>query len=156
MGGGKRTRERALPKIFGPLQKSFWSALSWISVQENRAPTPEGGGKRTVRGGVQNPFLEGVSFVRFSTPLPFPPPMASSELRKLPVLLRADFVLPKDPRPLYYKTPPCLFCHKNALRKAILGSLVRTPSVLRKAGNFLRKAEGVGVGAFAPLPSKAL
>ena len=34
MGGGKRTRERALPKIFGPLQKSFWSALSWISVQE--------------------------------------------------------------------------------------------------------------------------
>ena len=28
MGGGKHTRERALPKIFGPLQKSFWSALS--------------------------------------------------------------------------------------------------------------------------------
>ena len=43
MGGGKRTRERALPKIVG-------------------------------RGGVQNPFLGGVSFVRFSTPLFFPPP----------------------------------------------------------------------------------
>ena len=52
MGGGKRTRERALPKIFGP-----------------------------VRGGVQNPFLGEVSFVWFSTPLFFPPPpsMASSE-----------------------------------------------------------------------------
>ena len=74
MGGGKRTRERALPKIFGPLQNSFWSALSLIFVQENRALTPEGGGKRTVRGGVQNPFLGGVSFVRFSTPLLFPPP----------------------------------------------------------------------------------
>ena len=74
MGGGKRTRERALPKIFGPLQKSFWSALSWILYRENRAPTPEGGGKRTVRGGVQNPFLGGVSFVRFSTPLFFAPP----------------------------------------------------------------------------------
>ena len=30
MGGGKRTRERALPKILGPLQKSSWSALSWF------------------------------------------------------------------------------------------------------------------------------
>ena len=37
MGGGKRTRERALPKIFGPLQKSFWSALSWIFVQEKQS-----------------------------------------------------------------------------------------------------------------------
>ena len=37
MGGGKRTRERAPPKIFGPLQKSFWSALSWISVQEKQS-----------------------------------------------------------------------------------------------------------------------
>ena len=37
MGGGKRTRERALPKIFGSLEKSFWSALSWISVQEKQS-----------------------------------------------------------------------------------------------------------------------
>ena len=73
MGGGKRTRERAFPEIFGPLQKSFWSALSWVFVQENRALTPERGGKRTVQGGVQNPFLGGVSFVRFS-----PPPLFSS------------------------------------------------------------------------------
>ena len=40
MGGGKRTRERALRKIFGPLQKSFWSALSWIFVQEKQGPKP--------------------------------------------------------------------------------------------------------------------
>ena len=61
MGGGKRTRERALPKIFGPLQKSFWCALSWIFVEENRALTPEGGGKRTVRGGGPKPaFGRGV------------------------------------------------------------------------------------------------
>ena len=37
MGGGKRTRECALPKIFGPLQTSFWSALSWIFVQEKQS-----------------------------------------------------------------------------------------------------------------------
>ena len=27
----------------------------------------------------------------------------------------------KDPRPLYYKTPPCVFYHKNARSKAVLG-----------------------------------
>ena len=37
MGGGKRTRERALPKMFGPLQKSFCSALSWIFVKEKQS-----------------------------------------------------------------------------------------------------------------------
>ena len=37
------------------------------------------------------------------------------------VLLRAETVLTKDPRPLYYKTPPCLFDHKIALRKAFVG-----------------------------------
>ena len=82
MGGGKRTRERAFPKILGPLQKSFffWPALSWIFLyRKNRALTPEGCGKRTVRGGVQNPFMGEVSFVRFSTPLFFHPPMASSD-----------------------------------------------------------------------------
>ena len=36
MGGGKRTRQRALPKMFEPLQKS-WSALSWIFVQEKQS-----------------------------------------------------------------------------------------------------------------------
>ena len=75
MGGGKRTRERALPKNSGPLQKSFWSAQSWIfstGKTEQRHPRG-GGGKRTVRGGVQNPFGRGVIREvllppRFSTP----------------------------------------------------------------------------------------
>ena len=81
MGGGKRTRERALPKIFGPLQKSFCSALPWIFVQEKQSTDTRAGWKTYRTRGVQNPFLEGVSFVRFSSPLFFPPPMASSENR---------------------------------------------------------------------------
>ena len=27
----------------------------------------------------------------------------------------------KDPRPLYYKTPPCVFYHKNVCSKAVFG-----------------------------------
>ena len=59
MGGGKRTRERALPEIFGPFQKSFWSALSWISVQEKQIADTWGGWKtyRTRGGGGPKPFL---------------------------------------------------------------------------------------------------
>ena len=54
MGGGKRTRERALPKIFGPLQKSCWSALSWTFVQEKQSTenVPYEGGSKT-------PFWQG-------------------------------------------------------------------------------------------------
>ena len=47
--GGRKTYQRTrLPKNSGPLQKSFWSAQSWIFITGNRATTPEGGGKRTV------------------------------------------------------------------------------------------------------------
>ena len=74
MGGGKRTRERALPKIFGPLQKSFWSALSWIFVQEKQSIDTWGGWKTYRMKGGPKPFFGRVSFVRFSTPLLFPPP----------------------------------------------------------------------------------
>ena len=56
MGGGKRTRERALPKIFGPLQKSFWSALSWIFLQEI---DPRGVENVPYEGGSKTPFWEG-------------------------------------------------------------------------------------------------
>ena len=61
MGGGKRTRERALPKIFGPLQESFWSTLSWIFVQEKQSTDTRGGWKtyRTRGGGSKTPFGEG-------------------------------------------------------------------------------------------------
>ena len=81
MGGGKRTRERALPKNSGPLQKSFWSAQSWIFVQEKQSNDTRGGWKTYRTRGVQNPFLGGVSFVSFSSPLFFHPPMASSQLK---------------------------------------------------------------------------
>ena len=46
-----------------------------------------------------------------------PTPTLSALLRKWRVLRRADFALTKDPRPLYNKTPPCLFQHKLALRE---------------------------------------
>ena len=55
MGGGKRTRERIRPKISGPLPKSFWSALSWILLQETQGndtwwgveSVPDEGGSKT-------------------------------------------------------------------------------------------------------------
>ena len=64
----KRTRERALPKNFGPLQKSFWSALSWILVH-----LPDRGGKRTARGGSKTPFREGRHSWGFPPPSCFNP-----------------------------------------------------------------------------------
>ena len=35
--GEENAPENALPKIFGPLQKSFWPALSWSFVQEKQS-----------------------------------------------------------------------------------------------------------------------
>ena len=55
-GGGKRTREILLSRgIFGPLQKraSALALSSGFLYRKNRAlDSPEGGGKRTVGGGV--------------------------------------------------------------------------------------------------------
>ena len=80
MGGGKRTRERALPKIFGPLQKSFWSILSWIFVQEKQSTDTWGGWKTyRTRGGPKPLFGRGVIRWGFPPPSFFHPPMASSE-----------------------------------------------------------------------------
>ena len=59
----------------------------------------------------------------------------------------------KDPRPLYYKTPPCAFYHKfkvSVVRP--LSVLVRTKLALSKTARFLSKAEILGVGVFSPLP----
>ena len=73
--GGRKTYQRTpSPENFWTLQKSFWSALSWIFVQEKQSTDTWGGWKTYRRRGVQNPFLGGVSYVRFSTPLFFPPP----------------------------------------------------------------------------------
>ena len=61
----------------------------------------------------------------------------------------------KDPRPLYYKTPSCVFYHKNVRKKCRFRSLVRTKLALSKTGRSLSKAEILGVGVFSPL-SKTL
>ena len=68
MGGGKRPR-----KFLDPSKRASGLLCRGFLYRKDKALTLEGGGKRTVRGGVQNPFLGGVSFVRFSTPLLFPP-----------------------------------------------------------------------------------
>ena len=75
MGGGKRTRERALPKIFGPLQKSFWSTLSWIFVQGKQSTDTWGGWKTyRTRGGPKPLFGRGVICEVFHPPLFSTPP----------------------------------------------------------------------------------
>ena len=80
MGGGKRTRERALPKSFGPLQRASVLLCRGVMFRKNRALTPEGGGKRTVRGGrSKTPSGRGVIREVFLPPSFFHPPMASSE-----------------------------------------------------------------------------
>ena len=73
--GEENVPENALSRKFlDPSKRAFGLLFRGFLYRKNRALTPEGGGKRTVRGGVQNPFLGGVPFVRFSTPLLFPPP----------------------------------------------------------------------------------
>ena len=79
--GEKNVPENALSRKFLDPSKTAPALLCHgFLYRKNRALTPEGGGKRTVRGGVQNPFLGGVSFVRvFLRPSFFHPPMASSD-----------------------------------------------------------------------------
>ena len=74
-GGGKFARERALPKTFGPLQKSLWSALLWMFVQEKQSTDPWGGWKTyRTRGGPKPLFGRGVSREVFHPPLFSTPP----------------------------------------------------------------------------------
>ena len=69
-GAGKRTRERALPKILGPLQKSFWPAPPWILVQEKQSTDTWGGWKTyRTRGGPKPLFGRGVIREVFHPPL---------------------------------------------------------------------------------------
>ena len=69
-GGRKRTRERVFPKIFGPLQKSFWSALSWILVQEKQSTDTWRGVENVPYEGGPNPFFwRGVIREVFHPPL---------------------------------------------------------------------------------------
>ena len=66
--GEERTRERALAKILDPSKRaSGLLCRGFLYSMRGVENVP-------YEGGVQNPFLGGVSFVRFSTPLFFPPP----------------------------------------------------------------------------------
>ena len=81
-------------------------------------------------------------------------------LRKRPVVQRADFVLTKDPRPFYYKTPPCLFCHKIALRKAKgrKSALSKTTVLLPRGPSETSVCRGVKIaaGQFLPLSCRSI
>ena len=73
-GGGKRTRRTRSPENFWipPKELLFCSVVDFCTGKTEHWHLR--GGKRTARGGVQNPFLGGVSFVRFSSPLFFSTP----------------------------------------------------------------------------------
>ena len=102
MWGGKTYRGTRSPEKFWTPPKELLVCSVADFCRKNRATTPEGGGKRTVRGGVQNPLLGGVSFMRFSFPLFFHPPMASSD--------KPDFQQVLNPTPL---NPSPATCHKR-------------------------------------------
>ena len=79
-GGPKGRGEENVPenalsrKFLDPSKRASVLLCRGCLYRKNRALIPEGSGKRTVRGGVQNPFLGGVSFVRFSSRFFFHPP----------------------------------------------------------------------------------
>ena len=52
-------------------------------------------------------------------------PTLSVLLRKRPVLLRPDFVLTTDPRPLYYKSPLVARAIRNAIRANRFARIIR-------------------------------
>ena len=73
MGGGKRTEQRTLQKISGPLEMSVWSGQFAFpqGQQEQRHQT---GVENVPNEGGPNSLFGGVSFVRFSSPLLSPHP----------------------------------------------------------------------------------
>ena len=80
--GGRKTyqRKRSPENFWTPPKELLVCSVVDFCTGKSRALTPEGGGKRKVGGGGPKPLLGGASFVRFSTPSFFHPPMASSEM----------------------------------------------------------------------------
>ena len=80
MGGASRMREKMYQTMRPPdkfLDPSKWaSGLFNLAVLYRKQSNDTW--KCTRRRGIRKPFLEGVSFVRFSSPLFFPPPLAYS------------------------------------------------------------------------------
>ena len=59
-GGGGNVPENALSRKFlDPSKRASGLLCRGFLYRKNRAVTPEGGGKRTVRGGSKTPFWEG-------------------------------------------------------------------------------------------------
>ena len=87
-----------------------------------------------------------------------PTPMLSALLRRWPVLLRADFILTKDPVVASLQDPSVSGFYTTKLpfvrRFWVLG--VRTKSTLSKTGRFLSKAANMGMEVFFPLPNIGL
>ena len=89
IGGGKRTRERALPKIieralpkiFGPLQKSVWSDSVVIFVQQKESTDTCGGWKMYRTRGPKPLFRRGAISEVFHPPLFSTPPWRPLKLR---------------------------------------------------------------------------
>ena len=100
MGGGKRTGQRTLPKVSGPLQMSFWSAQSWISVQEKQSTDTRGGGKRATRRVIQCLMLRTASKIEFLKMLKKAQELVTSKLRFRVHIFRA-FALGHLRRPLF-------------------------------------------------------
>ena len=96
-GGGKRTRERALPKIVGPLQKSFWSEGCRGFLYRKKQSTDTRGGWKTcrTRGGPNPVFGKGVIREVFHPPLFFHPAMASSPKNLLRLFFRNNLARQK-------------------------------------------------------------
>ena len=93
--GEKNVPENASARKFlDPSQRASGLLCRGFSYRKNRAMAPEGGGKRTRRREVQKPFLGGVSFVRFSSPLFSPPPHGvlwqMAEHTSLPLFYQLD------------------------------------------------------------------
>ena len=83
MGGGgqnvwgeENVPENALSRKFlDPSKRASGLLCRKFLYRKNRALTPEGWNTYRTRGGSKTPFLGGVSFLRFSTPLFLPPPL---------------------------------------------------------------------------------
>ena len=93
MGGETYQRTRS-PENFGPLQKASGLLCGGFLYRNNRALTPERGGKRTARGGGgPKPFLGGVSFVRFP-----PPSFSNPPWRPLMIVLAVERGVKSSPK----------------------------------------------------------
>ena len=119
-------------KFLDPSKRASGLLSRGFLYRKNRGLTPEGGGKRTVRGGVQNHFLGGVSFVNT-----FPPPLFSVGSLGWP--------------PMPWSSFPCRFWKtaRKTTKTARISSACRTPKILGKEGKnaqnrkeFLEKEKG--------------